>query len=74
MPRCYFDFAVDEVELHMFGDSSLDVFWSVVIHRAQKNAFSKSQFAFVSGKARVATMNVLSIPKLEIQAAFLLLV
>ena len=36
IPRCYFDFPVDEVELHMFGDSSLDVFCSVAFLRAQK--------------------------------------
>ena len=36
IPRCYFDFPVDEVELHMFGDSSLDVFCFVTFLRAQK--------------------------------------
>ncbi|XP_063727478.1 uncharacterized protein LOC134855029 [Symsagittifera roscoffensis] len=71
IPRCYFDFSVDEVELHMFGDSSLDVFCSVAFLRAQKNACSKCQLAFVFGKARVAPMKMLSIPKLELQAALL---
>ena len=71
IPRCYFDFSVDEVELHMFGDSSLDVFCSVAFLRAQKNACSKCQLAFVFGKARVAPIKMLSIPKLELQAALL---
>ena len=71
IPRCYFDFPVDEVELNMFGDSSLDVFCSVVFLRAQKNADFKCQLAFVFGKARVAPMKMLSIPKSELQAALL---
>ena len=68
---CYFDFPVDEVELHVFGDSSLNVFCSVAFLHAQKNAYSKSQLAFLFGKTRIAPMKVLSIPKLEIQAALL---
>ena len=71
MPRCYFDFPVDEVELQMFADSSLDVFCSIAFLRAQKNAYSKCQLTFVLGKARVAPMKMLSIPKLELQAALL---
>ena len=67
--RCYFDFPVDEYELHMFGDSSLDVLCSVAFLRAQKNAYSKCQLAFVFGNARVAPMKMHSIPKLELQAA-----
>ena len=70
-PRCYFDFPVDDVELHMFGDSSLDVFCSIAFLRAQNNAYSRCQLAFVFGKARVVPMKMLSIPKLELQAALL---
>ena len=55
----------------MFGDSSLDVFCCVAFLRAQKNTYSKCQLAFVFGKARVAPMKMLSIPKLELQAALL---
>ncbi|XP_063711138.1 uncharacterized protein LOC134839491 [Symsagittifera roscoffensis] len=69
--RCYYDFPIDEVELHMLGDSSLDVFCSVAFLRAQKDAYSKCQLAFVFGKAKVAPMKTLSIPKLELQAALL---
>ena len=71
IPRCYFDFSVDEVELHMLGDSSLDVFCSLEFLQAQKNADSKCQLAFVFGKARVAPMRMLSIPNLELQATLL---
>ena len=55
----------------MFRDSSLDVFCSVAFLRAQKNAYSNCQLAFVFGKARVSPMKMLSIPKLELQAALL---
>ena len=41
IPRCYFDFPVDKVELHMIGDIKMDVFCSVAFLRAQKNAYSK---------------------------------
>ena len=71
MPRCCFDFTVDEVELHNFGDSSLDVFCSVAFIWAQKNACSKCQLAFIFGKARVDPMKILSSPKLELQSALL---
>ena len=55
----------------MFGDSSLDVFCSVAFFRAQKDAYSKCQQAFFFGQARVAPTKMLSIPKLELQAALL---
>ena len=58
IPRYYFSFPVDEVELHKFGDSSLNVFCSVAFLRAQKNAYSKCQLAFVFGKARVTPMKM----------------
>ena len=71
VPRCYFDFPVDEFGLHTFGDSSLDVFCAVAFFPAQKNAYFKCQLAFFFGKARVAPMKMLSIPKLDLQAALL---
>ena len=54
----------------MFGNSSQEVFSAVAILRAQVNTFNWSQreLEFVLGKARVAPMKVMTIPKLELQA------
>ena len=71
IPRCHFDFSVDEVQLHMFGDSSLDVFCAVAFLRAQKNACSKCQLAFVFGKARVAPMKMLQFRSWNFRLRFL---
>ena len=56
----------------MFGDSSQDVFCAVAFLRARLASSHQTELAFVFGKAHVAPMKALSIPKLEIQeAAFL---
>ena len=57
----------------MFGDSSQEVLSAVAFFRAQVNTSSgtKTELAFVLGKARVAPMNVVTISKLELQAALL---
>ena len=58
----------------MFGDSSQDVFSEVGFLRAQVTCTSEeiiTELAFVLGKARVAPMKVMTVPKLEIQAALL---
>ena len=65
IPRCYFTEPVDQIELHMFGDSSLDVFCAVGFLRARLSNSHKTQISFIFGKARVAPMKALSIPKLE---------
>ena len=73
IPRCYFRGTMRSVELHVFGDSSQDVFAAVAFLRARVscNERTETQLAFVFGKARVAPMKALTIPKLELQAALL---
>ena len=70
-PRCYFTEPVDQIELHMFGDSSQDVFCAVGFLRARLASSHKTQISFIFVKACVAPMKALSIPKLELQAALL---
>ena len=58
----------------MFGDSSRDGFTAVGILRAQVMCTSGeiiTELAFVLGKARVAPMKLMTVPKLELQAALL---
>ena len=58
----------------MFGDSSQDVFCAVAFLRAlvkTPTGEEKTELAFVLGKARVAPMKVMTVPKLELQAALL---
>ena len=58
----------------MFGDSSQDIFSAVAFLRARVKAPTgqeKTELAFVLGKARVAPMKVMTVPKLELQAALL---
>ena len=69
--RCYFTESVDQIELHLFGDSSQDVFCAVGFLRARFASSHKTQISFIFGKTRVAPMKALSIPKLELQAALL---
>ena len=58
----------------MFGDSLQDVFSTVGFLRAPVTCNSGeilTELAFVLGKALVAPMKVMKIPKLELQAALL---
>ena len=58
----------------MFGDSSQDIFSAVAFLRARvktPTGEEKTELAFVLGKARVAPMKVMTVPKLELQAALL---
>ena len=74
IPRSYFSGPFDKIELHMFGDSSQDIFSAVAFLRAQVTTPTgkiKTGLAFVLGKARVAPMKVMTVPKLEFQAALL---
>ena len=71
IPRSYFTEPFDRIELHMFGDSSQDVFCAVAFLRALLASSHQTELAFVFGKARVAPMKALSSPKLELQAVLL---
>ena len=57
----------------MLGDSSQDVFSAVAFlgDKVISGDDSSTEIAFVFGKARVAPMKALTIPKLELQAALL---
>ena len=74
IPRSYFSGPFDSIELHMFGDSSQDIFSAVAFLRARVTTPTgkiKTELTFVLGKARVAPMKVMTVPKLELQAALL---
>ena len=61
IPRCYSTEPVDQIELHMFGDSSQDNFCAVGFSRARLSSSHKTQIPFIFGKARVAPMKALSL-------------
>ena len=71
IPRSYFEERVDSLVLHMFGDSSQDFFSAVALLRGKVATTTghTTELAFVFGKARVAPMKALTIPKLELQAS-----
>ena len=74
MPRSYFSAPFQYLELHIFGDSSQDVFSAVGFLRAQVTCTTRefiTELTFVLGKARFAPMKVMTVPKLELQAALL---
>ena len=70
LQRCYFSEPVESLELQVFGDSSKEVFGAVAF-RARQKSDGSTQLAFVIGKGRVAPMNSLTIPNLELEAALL---
>ena len=72
--RSYFRNMTEIPELHIFGDASQDAFSAVAFLRCrvvQPGGNHETELSFVFGKARVAPMKALSIPKLELQAALL---
>ena len=61
IPRAYFVGAIETLELHLFGDSSQEVFSAVAFLRANvttEDSGSTTELAFVFGKTRVAHMKV----------------
>ena len=73
VPRCYRprDFgSVTRVELHSFSDASQDAIGAAV-HLPQLNEASEVSMALVYGQARVALLNLTSIPRLELCRAVL---
>ena len=73
IPRCLFQGNIETAELHIFGDRSQSAF-SAVAYLSAKVSNSKgltTELAFVFGKARVAPMKAITIPKLELQVALL---
>ena len=74
IPRSYFSGVFDNIELQMFVDSSPDNFSAVAFLPARVAAPTdevKTEHAFVLVKARVAPMKIMTVPKLELQAALL---
>ena len=71
LQKCYFSEPVELLELHVFGDSSKEVFGAVAFLRARQRSDGSTQLAFVIGKGRVAPTKSLTIPKLELQTALL---
>ena len=74
IPRSYFSGPFDNIELHMFGDSSQDIFSAIAFLRTRvrtPTGEEKPELAFVLGKTRVPPMKVMTFPKLELKAALL---
>ena len=68
--RRYFNRERDKIELHLFADAFEDTMCAVAYLRSQPKKYS-AYLAFAAGKCRVAPMNHLSIPRLELQAEFM---
>ena len=73
IPRSFFSGAFDQLELHVFRDSSHDVFSSVAFLRVKvkSRSLERTEIAFVLGKTKVAPLKYLTVPKLELHATLL---
>ncbi|XP_065077675.1 uncharacterized protein LOC135700932 [Ochlerotatus camptorhynchus] len=73
IPRCYFTAAdyqtYSSLEVHVFVDASKSCYASVVYFRVETEEGMK--VALVAGKTKVAPLKMMSIPRLELQAAVL---
>lgn len=71
IPRCYFQcIGTRKVELHVFADASEEAFAAAAYLRVIYEDATMN-VAFVMGKARVAPVKPMSIPRLELQAALI---
>ena len=74
IPSRYISGPFEYLELHIFVDSSKVIFRAFAFHRAyiaSPSGYIKPDLAFVLGKACVAPMNIITVPKLELQGALL---
>lgn len=71
VPRCYSLHirSAQDLQLHVFADASEIAFAAVAFWRIQ--FADKVELSFIAGKARCAPVQLLSIPRLELQAAVL---
>ncbi|XP_058827116.1 uncharacterized protein LOC131687095 [Topomyia yanbarensis] len=71
IPRCYFpgkaSTEIESLQLHVFVDASESAYACVAYFRAVVSG--QIQCALVAGKSKVAPLKILTIPKLELQAA-----
>ncbi|XP_023289117.1 uncharacterized protein LOC111674124 [Orussus abietinus] len=72
VPRCYAVRAQQPIdaELHVFCDASEKAFAAVAYWRLRYDA-TTTDVAFIAGKSRVAPLKLVSIPRMELQAAVL---
>lgn len=70
VPRCYSPrlYTSNERQLHIFADASESAFACVAYWRVKGLS---ADYAFISGKTKCAPQTILSIPRLELQAAVL---
>ena len=74
IPRIYLSGSFEQMQLHVFGDSSQEVFGAARFLGALVNSSDngeKAELALVIGKARVAPMKEPTVPKLELEAILL---
>lgn len=72
LPRCYTPWLTtsDDVQLHIFADASELAFAAAAYWRVRRPD-GEFDVAFVAGKTRCAPQKLLSVPRLELQAAVL---